>query len=575
LAIIKDHSMKICLALSLLLLLFGCSGNTGNNYEGLITGIGISSKNGMVVSAHPESSRIGVGILMQGGNAIDAAVATDLALAVCYPEAGNIGGGGFMVIRTADGRSDAIDYREKAPLAASRDMYIGTDGKVTEGLSTDTHLASGVPGTVAGIIAAHSKYGKLPFRNVIQPAIDLAEKGFPVTANQALSLNGGRKIFLERNRKRPAFVNDSLWKEGDILRQPDLAETLKLIRDKGRDGFYAGKTASLIVSEMKQGNGIISEKDLNSYQAVWRAPLKGKYRGYDVITICPPSSGGVTLLQLLGMVENYDIKGMGLHSAEAVHLIIEAERRAFADRAQFLGDPDFVNIPVKQLTNKLYLTGRMKDYDPVKASISSLIGSGSPVAYVSEETTHYSVVDGLGNAVAVTTTLNGTFGTGIVVEGAGFLLNNQMDDFSSKPGYPNMYGLVGGEANAISPGKRMLSSMTPTIIEKDGKLFLVAGSPGGSTIPTSVFQVVINVIDFGSGIRDAVDAPRFHHQWLPDNITYEQKCLDSITLERLVKMGHEFKPRYAIGRVNAIMKTDDGILKAGADPRGNNAAAGY
>lgn len=566
--------MKNCLCLSLLLILAGCSG-TGNKPDGLISGFGISSKNGMVVSAHRESSRIGVEILMKGGNAIDAAVATDFALAVCYPEAGNIGGGGFMVIRTSDGTTDAIDYREKAAAAASRDMFLGADGNVSEGLSTDTHLASGVPGTVDGIIAAHSKYGKIPFRDVIQPAIDLAEKGFVISSNQAYSLNGNRKAFIERNLRRPAFVKDSLWKEGDILMQPDLAETLKRIRDKGKDGFYSGKTASLIISEMKRGNGIITEKDMADYRAVWRFPLRDKYRGYDIITICPPSSGGLTLLQLLGMVENYDLKSMGLNSAEAVHLIIEAERRAFADRAEFLGDPDFVDVPVKQLLSKKYLSDRMEDFDPAKASLSSAVGHGSPEGYVSEETTHYSVVDNMGNAVAVTTTLNGTFGSGIVVDGAGFLLNNQMDDFSSKPGFPNMYGLVGGEANAISAGKRMLSSMTPVIIEKDGKLLMVLGSPGGSTIPTSVFQVVVNVIDFGLNIQDAVDEGRFHHQWLPEIITYEQKCLDSLTLVRLVKMGHVFKPRSAIGRVNAIMITDDGTFKAGADPRGKNVATGY
>jgi gamma-glutamyltranspeptidase/glutathione hydrolase len=574
LRIIKVHFMKNYFCLSLLLILAGCSG-TGNKSDKLISGFGISSKNGMVVSAHSESSRIGVEILMKGGNAVDAAVATDLALAVCYPEAGNIGGGGFMVIRTSEGITDAIDYREKAPVVASRDMYLGKDGSVTEGLSTDTHLASGVPGTVDGIIAAHSKYGKMPFREVIQPAIDLAEKGFRVSAGQAASLNGNRKAFIERNLRRPAFVKDSLWKEGDILIQPDLAATLRLIRDKGRDGFYSGKTAFLIISEMKRGNGIICEKDLSDYRAVWRAPLRGTYKGYDIITICPPSSGGLTLLQLLGMAEKYDLKAMGLHSAESVHLIIEAERRAFADRAEFLGDPDFVDVPVKQLLNKKYLAARMKDFDPEKASQSSAVGHGSPEGYVSEETTHYSVVDGMGNAVAVTTTLNGTFGTGIVVDGAGFLLNNQMDDFSSKPGSPNMYGLVGGEANAISAGKRMLSSMTPAIIEKDGKLLMVLGSPGGSTIPTSVFQVVVNVIDYGLNIQDAVDAGRFHHQWLPDNITYEQICLDSITLRKLEKMGHIFKPRSAIGRVNAILKAEDGTLKAGADPRGNNVAVGY
>jgi gamma-glutamyltranspeptidase / glutathione hydrolase len=567
--------MKNCLALSLILFLAGCSGNTGNKQEVPGSDRGISAKNGMVVSAHPESSKIGIEILRKGGNAIDAAVATHLALAVCFPIAGNIGGGGFMVIRTSDGMTDAIDYREKAPLKASRDMYLDTKGNVTEGLSTSTHLASGVPGTVDGIIAAHSKYGKLAFREVIQPAIDLAENGFQITENQAASFNESRNTFIERNMKRPAFVKDSLWKKGDLLIQHDLAETLRLIRDNGRDGFYAGKTASRIINEMKRGNGIISEEDLKSYKAVWRLPLKGEYRGYSIITICPPSSGGLTLLQLLGMVENYDLKAMGLHSAESVHLIIEAERRAFADRSEFPGDPDFVNVPVKQLLNKKYLAARMKDFDPVKASLSSDIGHGSPESYVSEETTHYSVVDGMGNAVAVTTTLNGDYGNSIVVEGAGFLLNNQMDDFSSKPGFPNMYGLVGGEANSIRPGKRMLSSMTPTIIEKNGKLFMVVGSPGGSTIPTSVFQVVVNVIDFGLSMQDAVDERRFHHQWLPDIITYEQTCLDSLSQARLVKIGHTFKLRSSIGRVNAIMMADDGTLKAGADTRGNNAAAGY
>jgi gamma-glutamyltranspeptidase / glutathione hydrolase len=567
--------MKLFLSVTLLLFIAGCNGISNKNHSGIITGSGIHTTNGMVVSAHRESSEIGAGILMKGGNAIDAAVATDLALAVCYPEAGNIGGGGFMVIRTADGKHVALDYREKAPQAANRDMFLDTDGNVIGGLSTDTRLSSGVPGTVDGIIAAHSKYGKLPFKDVIQPAIDLAEKGFQLTAGQAASLNGNRKVFIDRNRKRPAFVKDSLWKEGDLLVQPELAETLKLIRDKGRDGFYSGKTAQLIENEMKRGNGIISRRDLMEYSPVWRMPLRGKYKGYDIITICPPSSGGLTLLQLTGMTENYEIRRMGLHSAGATHLIIEAERRAFADRSQFPGDPDFVEVPLKQLLSSEYLTARMKDFNPGKASLSSQVGHGSPELYESEETTHYSIVDGMGNAVSVTTTLNGTFGSGIVVEGAGFLLNNQMDDFSSKPGFPNMYGLVGGEANAIKPGKRMLSSMTPVILEKEGRLFMVLGSPGGSTIPTSVFQVIINVIDFGLNIQDAVDAGRFHHQWLPDVITYEHNCFDSLTIAELVRMGHEFQPRSAIGRVNAIMRAEDGTLNAGADPRGNNVAAGY
>jgi gamma-glutamyltranspeptidase/glutathione hydrolase len=556
-----------------ILILTGC----GNNEDkpNIIEGQGIKVKNGLVVSAHPESSRIGVSILKKGGNAVDAAVAAELALAVCYPEAGNIGGGGFMVIRTADGRIDAIDYREKAPLKAFRDMYLDKEGNVINGLSTDTHLASGVPGTIDGILSAHKKYGKLPFRDVIQPAIDLAENGYPIPKNQAQSLNSNRKAFTERNFTRSAFVKDSLWKEGDILRQPDLASTLRLIRDKGRDGFYGGKVADMIVTEMNRANGIISLEDLKNYKSVWREPITGFYRGYKIITIAPPSSGGITLLQLLKMCEIYKLNKYEFHSPAAVHLMIEAERRSFADRAEFLGDPDFVKIPVRQLLDPVYLADRMESFNPEKASLSSEISHGSPEAYISEETTHYSVVDSWGNAVSTTTTLNGGFGNSIVVSGAGFLMNNQMDDFSSKPGFPNMYGLVGGEANSILPGKRMLSSMTPTIIEKDGKLFMVVGSPGGSTIATSVFQVVVNTIDFGMSIQEAVNAGRFHHQWLPDNVAYEKNSIDTLLVKSLEKMGHVMRSRSAIGRVNAIMIMPDGTISAGADPRGLNVASGF
>jgi gamma-glutamyltranspeptidase/glutathione hydrolase len=557
------------------LVLFSCIGNSGEKNKDIIEGRGIITKNGMVVSAHPQSSRIGAEILIKGGNAIDAAIATGLALAVCYPVAGNIGGGGFMVIRTSDGNIDAIDYREKAPLTASRDMYLDNSGNVMEGLSTETHLATGVPGTIDGLISVHSKYGRLPFRDLIQPAIDLAEKGFPVTGIQAQSLNFNRKKFIERNVRWSAFVKDSLWKEGEILRQPELAATLKLIRDHGRDGFYSGKTAALLVNEMKRGNGIVSEQDLKDYKSVWRKPVTGFYRGYKIISICPPSSGGITLLQLLGMSENYPLKDWGLHSVKAVHMMTEAERRAFADRAEFLGDPDFVTIPGQKLLDHKYLTDRMKSFNPGKASLSSDIHHGSPEGYESEETTHYSVVDAEGNAVSVTTTLNGGFGNSIVVDGAGFLLNNEMDDFSVKPGFPNMFELVGGEANSIKAGKRMLSSMTPTIVEKNGRLFLVAGSPGGSTIATSVYQVIVNTIDFGMNIQDAVDAGRFHHQWLPDYIMYEKNSLDSITIMKLESMGHKLESRIAIGMVNAIMILPDGRFAGGADPRGDNDATGF
>lgn len=533
------------------------------------------ARNGMVVSAHPESSRIGLEILKDGGNAVDAAVATGLALAVCYPEAGNIGGGGFMVIRMSDGTIDAIDYREKAPLKASHDMYLDISGNVINGLSTDSHLASGVPGTIDGMISAHQKYGKLPFKDVIQPAVDLAQNGFHITKYQAETFNDARNTFIERNEKWPAFVKDSLWKEDDILKQPDLAVTLKLIRDQGRDGFYSGRTAELLEKEMKRGNGIITMQDLKEYKSVWRKPLSGNYRGYKIISIGPPSSGGIILLQLLGMSQNYPLKEWGFHSAKAIHMMVEAERRAFADRAQFLGDPDYVNIPLNGLLSGEYLTGRMQSFNPAKASISTEIHHGSPDGYASEETTHYSVVDAQGNAVSTTTTLNGGFGNFVVVGGAGFLLNNQMDDFSVKPEFPNMYGLVGGEANSISAGKRMLSSMTPAIIEKGGKLFLIVGSPGGSTIPTSVYQVVINVTDFGMSITDAVGAGRFHHQWLPDFIYYEEGSLESSVVRELESMGHVLKARAAIGRVNAIMVLPDGSFEGGPDPRGDNAASGF
>jgi len=566
----------ICISFLFVLLISGCSRNEADNSNSLFSeGQFITSDSGMVVSAHPESSKVGINILRKGGNAMDAAAAVEFALAVCYPEAGNLGGGGFMVIRKASGETDAIDYREKAPAASRRDMFLDSAGNVIRGLSTNSHLACGVPGTVDGIIKVHSKYGKLPFNEIIQPAIDLAEKGFPVTAVQAKSLNANRINFIERNRIRPAFVKDSLWKEGDTLIQPELANTLKLIRDYGRDGFYKGITAQRIEAEMKRGNGLITSEDLASYDAQWREPVTGTYRGYRIIAAPPPSGGGIILLQLLGMVENFPLRKWGFHSAKAIHIMIEAEKRAFADRAEFLGDPDYVKIPVNGLINKRYLKGRISNVDMRKASSPEEITAGNPEWIESEETTHYSVVDALGNAVAATTTLNATFGTSIVVEGAGFLLNNQMDDFSIKPGYPNIYGLTGSEANSIQPGKRMLSSMTPAIVEKNKKLFLILGSPGGSTIPTSVFQVIVNVIDFRMSIKDAVIAGRFHNQWLPDQTDMEKESIDSLTIAVLRNLGHKFYTRSAIGRVNAIMIDKNGLRHSGADPRGNNVACGY
>lgn len=557
-----------------LLLFSECSEKTVKEKHNLIEGRNIVADSGMVVSAHPQSSRIGVSILQKGGNAVDAAVATEFALAVCYPEAGNLGGGGFMLIRTKDGITEVIDYREKAPSRAARDMYLDNSGNVQVGLSTDTHLASGVPGTVDGLITAHSKYGKLLWKEVIQPAIDLAEKGFRVKAGQAADLNSNKDIFIERNSSRPAFVKDSLWKEGDIIIQSALAETLKRIRDKGREGFYSGTTARLIIKEMNRGNGIITGNDLLEYRSVIRTPLTADYKGYKIITVPPPSAGGIILIQLLKMTDPYPLSAWGFNSAPAVHLIAEAERRAFADRSEYMGDPDFVKIP-DQIINKKYLRDRMKTYNDKRASSSQEIRPGIPEGYESEETTHFSVVDAQGNAVAVTTTLNNTFGNSIVVDSAGFLLNNEMDDFSVKPGFPNMYGLVGGEANSVKPRKRMLSSMTPTMVEKEGKLLLVLGSPGGSTIPTTVFQVIANVLDFGMNIGQAVDSGRFHHQWLPDWISYEKNEIDTLTLKKLMDMGHQLKERSSLGSINAIMILPDGKKAGGADKRGNNSSCGY
>lgn len=566
---------KTCCVLFVLIFLTGCSVKSGKVQSKIIEGQDIEADNGVVVSAHPQGSRAGVSILQKGGNAIDAAVATEFALAVCYPEAGNIGGGGFMLIRTADGKTDVIDYREKAPSGASTDMYLDESGKVTEGLSTNTRLSSGVPGTVDGMLNAHAKYGILPFKDVIQPAIDLAENGFIVTRKQADDLNNSRQTFIERNRFRTAFVKDSLWKEGDTLVQKDLANTLKRVRDLGRDGFYDGITAGYIIREMQAGNGIITAPDLKAYRSVSRIPLTEEYKGYKIITIPPPSSGGIILLQLLKMTENYPLSEWGSGSPRTIHLIAEAERRAFADRSEYPGDPDFIKIPVEKLISNKYVADRMNSFSADKASLSEDIKHGQPERYVSEETTHYSVVDSYGNSVAATTTLNNTFGNGIVADSAGFLLNNEMDDFSVKPGFPNMYGLIGGFSNSVQPGKRMLSSMTPTIVEKNGKLLLVLGSPGGSTIPTTVFQVVIDVLEFKMKLADAVNTGRYHHQWLPDCIFFENNAISEAASGTLNKMGHNLKERQVIGSVNAVMILQGGKKACAADKRGNNSSCGY
>ncbi len=538
-------------------------------------GLGPTGKQGMVVTAHPEATNIGLTILKQGGNAVDAAVAIEFALAVCYPAAGNIAGGGFYVIRTSANKICTLDYREKAPLAATRDMYIGPDGAIVPGLSTQTILASGVPGTVDGMVKAHEKFGTLTWKAVIQPAIDLAAKGFPITRKQANDLNSIKKTLLERNTWKPAFVSDSTWKEGDLLVQPELALTLQRIRDAKRDGFYSGETADFIVGQMKESGGLITHQDLQDYHSVWREPVTGSYRDYKFYSMAPPSSGGVALKQLLGIISEYNISSMGHNSVETIHYMAEAEKLVYADRAEYLGDPEFIKVPVDEITNARYLHKRALGIKEGKATPSDSIKAGKIVKPESLETTHYSVADRWGNAVAATTTLNGGYGNKIVVKGGGFFLNNEMDDFSSKPGTPNIYGLVGNEANAIEPGKRMLSCMTPTLVTKNDHLYMVVGSPGGSTIITSVFQTILNVIDHGMTMQQAVTAKRFHHQWLPDMIQYEPEAIDTVKVARLMGMGHHLKKIGNIGRVDAILIWPDGTMEGGADPRGDDTAKGF
>jgi gamma-glutamyltranspeptidase / glutathione hydrolase len=528
---------------------------------------------GAVVSAHPLASEVGVAILKKGGNAVDAAIATQLALAVVYPGAGNIGGGGFMVARLANGETLALDYREMAPSSAHRDMYLDANGNVVAGKSINGHLSSGVPGSVAGMFAS-MKYAKLSFKELIQPAIDLAEKGFAISEREANSLNSIQHDLQQYNTQPSAFQRTSAWKAGDTLVQTDLANTLKRIRDNGEAGFYQGKTAELIVEEMKRGGGIISLDDLKNYQVKWRTPHSFDYRGYTIVSMPMPSSGGVLLHQMLKMLEDKPLASYGFLSPQAVQLMTEVERRAFADRAEYMGDADFYKVPEVQLTNEAYLKKRMSDYQPGIAGNSTLIKPGLMPMKESEQTTHLSVLDAQGNAVSVTTTLNNSYGSKTVIGGAGFFINDEMDDFSAKPGVPNLYGAVGGEANAIAPGKRMLSSMTPTLVLKDGKPFVVVGTPGGTTIPTSVFQTIVNIIDFGMSAEDAVNQPKFHHQWLPDQIDVERSFPEA-TRNALQKMGYTIKERSSIGRTEVIKKMPGDGMEAVADNRGDDGAAGY
>jgi gamma-glutamyltranspeptidase/glutathione hydrolase len=535
----------------------------------------VSYSKACVASAHPVASKVGVAIMKRGGNAFDAMIATQLALAVVYPGAGNIGGGGFLTGRKSDGKLIALDYRETAPSKASRDMYLDKNGNPQSELSENGHLSSGVPGTVAGLFAT-MKYAKLPFKELIQPAIDLAEKGFVISEREASSLNETKNEFIKYSSKKSAFIKDQPWKAGDTLVQPDLATTLKRIRDNGSKGFYEGETAKLIVEEMQRGNGLITYNDLKNYDAKERKPIEFDYRGYHVISFPPPSSGGILITQMLKMIEKYPVNSYGFQSVKSVQLMVEAERRAYADRAQHMGDPDFWKVPQQTLISDAYLAERMKDYDPNHASKSEDIKAG--VIYESKETTHISIIDAGGNMAAVTTTLNNSYGSKTVVGGAGFLLNDEMDDFSMKPGVPNMYGAIGGDANAIAPNKRMLSSMTPTLVLKNNKPFMVVGTPGGTTIPTSVFQSIVNVIDFDMNADDAVNKPKFHHQWLPDQVEVETG-FPAETTEHLEKMGYKCVNTDAIGRTELIKVLEDSKnslkIEAAADKRGDDSVSGY
>ena len=533
----------------------------------------------VVSAAHPLATKIGLDIMKQGGNAIDAAIAVQFALAVVYPRAGNLGGGGFLVYRSGDGKEiSTLDYRERAPSKASRDMYLDANKKVIEGKSQKGVLAAGVPGTVDGCYKMFLKYSKLKdWKTLVQPAIDYAKYGFAITESEANRLNSNKIEFIKNSTKPTVLVKKDTsiaWNTGDVLRQTELAETLERIRDNGRDGFYEGKTADLIVAEMQRGNGFISKADLKNYDAAWRKPLVGKYRGYDIITMPPPSSGGIALLQLLGIVEDYPLSNYGFHSAEAIHLFVEAERRVYADRAEHMGDADFYPVPVSGLIDKTYVINRFKDYMPNRATRSEDVKAGNPKPE-KENTTHMSIVDTEGSAVSITTTLNDNYGCRTVVGGAGFLLNNEMDDFSVKPGVPNMYGAIGGEANAIVANKRPLSSMTPTIVAKDGKLYMVVGTPGGTTIITSVFQVITNVIDFNMSMTDATQAKRFHSQWQPDVVMVEKEAFTDLTVKKLKSLGHNIVYRPYIGLIEAILLRPDGKLEGAADNRSDDDAEGF
>lgn len=577
----RPEKSKLLYLLIGLFLIAACASNSDpseSKEEGVTqeTVTGVLADSAMVVSAHPLASQIGIDILQNGGNAIDAAVAVHFALAVVYPRAGNIGGGGFMVYRSQNGTCYSLDYRETAPELAFRDMFLDDSGHVDRNLSLSSLLASGVPGSIEGMWQAHQRFGRLGWEELIQPAINLAEFGFALTKGEAEILNDFSVEIKAKNGLNPYLKGNSpeeAWQEGDSLFLPDLAILLKSVRDSGRKGFYEAFPADSLHNQMLKGGGFIRKSDLINYQAVWREPIRFKWDEYELISMGPPSSGGILLAMMLKMLDSYDLASLGFQSMESVHLMVEVERRAYADRSMHLGDMDFWDVPADGLMNSNYLTNRMTDFDPLGAGISDDIEPGYPKE--SEETTHFCVVDAKGNAVSITTTLNGNFGSGILADGGSYFLNNEMDDFSAKPGEPNYYGLIGGEANAIEAGKRMLSSMSPSIVTRNDSLFIVLGSPGGSTIITSVLQGILNITEFEMGAMEAIRAPRFHHQWKPDWIYVEPEAIEDSIREDLEQMGHSFKPRESIGRMEIILVRGDGSLEGGADPRGEDKAVGY
>ncbi len=567
--------MKHTLLLLLFSLFFSCKNNSTDQQKETEPVLGLITQKAMVVSARKEASTIGATIMKKGGNAFDAMVATEMALAVTYPFAGSLGGGGFMVYRKEDGETGALDYREKAPLAAYKDMYLDENGDPIPKKSQVGAMAIGVPGTIAGIFAVHEKFGTLPIEEILTPVVDLAKRGFTVTEKQKKRFDKYQELFFEVNKDTILYAKG--YKAGDTIKNIKLAATLKRIIKNGKTEFYEGETGKKLVEHIQSNGGIITMKDLSMYEAKWREPVRFNYKDLSVVSMSPPSSGGVCLAQIMKMIEPYEISKYGHNQLKTIQVITEAERRAYADRSFYLGDPDFTKIPIDTLIGAPYLTDRMHDFSFEKATPSSEINCGMIPGYESDETTHYSIVDQFGNAISVTITLNGAYGSKLYAPEIGTFLNNEMDDFSAKPGVPNMFGLIGAKANAIAPEKRMLSSMTPTIVEKNNKFWMSVGTPGGSTIITSVLQTILNVEEFGMTMQEAVNAPRFHHQWLPDVVVFEPESFDSVLLDSLSQKGYKIDEETSriIGKVDGILALPNGTLEGGADKRGDDTAVGF